>query len=59
MGGTTGSKVVQVPLYCPQLQLLYSVTRTRKVTRPRNLSRSSLFLRLEPSTLHSTISSEL
>jgi len=35
----------------------YSDTKTRKVTRPRALSRSSLLRRFEPSTLHSTVCS--
>lgn len=37
----------------------YLDTLTRKVTRPMNLSRSSLLIRSDPSTLHSMRSSEL
>lgn len=39
--------------------LFYSTTLILKVTRPRNLSLSSLLRRSEPSTLHSTGSSLL
>lgn len=43
----------------PAGRLVYSTTLILKVTRPRNLSLSSLLRMSEPSTLHSTVSSLL
>lgn len=59
---TVGSRVMAAGLLlqaCSPPTAAYSVTFTRKVTRPRNLSLSSLFFRLEPSILHSMVSSVL
>lgn len=53
------SSLTQLVLFVATGASAYSDTLTRKVTRPMNLSRSSLLRKFEPSTLHSTVCSTL